>query len=156
RGKQLQPAPAPRLREERPQHVEVVAGENDVLAEALAPFRPLSVNQARDVEIEGLLLAAAAVGDHEGAAAHHRHEGEEVEAPDRADAVTEGEPVLLEGGDGDRVIDPEERAVGRLQRLDRPGEEPAVAEELEAVEADDPEAALRQLDDRLGAGVDER
>ena len=66
-GRRQLRAPATRsgVVEEFAQDGGVVTREHDVLAQPLAPFRSLAVHEARDVEIERLFLAAAAVGDEE-------------------------------------------------------------------------------------------
>src|SRR6266581_4253103 len=99
------------------------------------------MDEARDVEIEGLLLAPAAVGDEECAVTHHRDKGEEVEPRDAPDVFTERsvQAVLGERRDRDRVVDPEKRPRALGENFDRLLEQGTILEELEAVQADDAE-----------------
>src|SRR5581483_5552139 len=137
------PAKGPGIGEERRRHAEVVPREHDVLAEALAPLRALAVDEAREVEVEALLLAAAAVGEEEPAPAHERDEAEERLPRDPLEPLAEHgpEPVPTDGGLGHGVVDEEQPLALRVpgEQLERRREQAAVAEELEAVQADEPE-----------------
>ena len=66
------------------------------------------MHKARPIELEGLDLAAAAVGDQECASAQKLNEGEEAEPrrPDEALGVELGEArEALDRGDRDGVVD---------------------------------------------------
>ena len=144
-----------------PQHVRAHPGEHDVLAEALAALRADAMDEARTVEVEALFLTAAAVGHDERAAPLHTDEVEERQprhAPEAVSVEEAPEPEPLDRSDGDRVVDEEQRRpLRRLgKHLERLAERPPLVQELEAMQRDDAEAAVRR---KLGLAtvlVDER
>ena len=76
-----------RVVEELARHVRGEPGQHDVLAEPFEPLRAPPVDEAGPVEVVALLLAAAAVGDDEGATPLELDEVEEAQPRDRAAAV---------------------------------------------------------------------
>ena len=125
------------------------------LAEPFAPFGALAVHETRTVEVVALLLAAAAVRDHERAAALELHEVEEPRGAGCAAAATirtagrgrtgrrpRSSPDGRRTADGVAVRGVDEAADRRLQQR-------AGVEQLEPVQADDPER-LRPARRRTG------
>ena len=116
--------------------------DDDVLADPVGRLDHLAVDEAGHVEQPALRLAAARVRDQQRRAPEELDEAEEVEPvdPSEPSAETASQPEPLDRGDGHRMVDEEERGRGGVarQRLERRVEELPVAEQLVAVEADDP------------------
>ena len=78
--------------EEVAQDVRAHPGEDGVLAEPFASLRLHAMYEAGNIEVVALLLAAAAVGDDEGAAALDADEVEEAQARDPHERLVVEEP----------------------------------------------------------------
>ena len=101
------------------------------------------MHEARHVEEPALHLAAAAVGDQQLRPSEQLDEAEEVEPLDPAearDAEAAGEAELVDRGHGDRMVDEQELHLPGVarERRERRVEGCPVAEQLVAVDADDP------------------
>ncbi len=151
--RELGPSPIPRRSsEEVADDVEVEPREDDVLAEALSPLGLHPVNEARVVEVVALLLAPARVGEEEPAPAQERDEREEREARDPAAGSSRsprGRACRIAASvTGWSTKRSGIRRACSASSVERAAEQLAVVEQLVAVDADDAERLVRDVDRR--------
>ena len=149
---------ARRLVEEVAQDVRAHPREHGVLAEPFAPLRLHAMHEAREIEVVALLLAPAAVGDDERAAPLDAHEVEEAQPRDPHERRRRRSGRSRPNRSSAAIVTGWSMKSSGVRRAASAStstvsvEQPAVVQQLEAVERDDAERPSGQRPGRRLVG----